>query len=419
MQYYNAIIHQKCSNVVKKHLKILSSNDQLKKGGRKLANLLLLPAKIITGTNALNQAGLHLKQCGSKALIVTDKMMLEIGSVQRLINIMQENSIDFKVFAEVNAEPTEQIVNQGVDTYRQHDCDFLVAIGGGSPIDAMKAIGALVAHQGALADYMGKEFSRTLPRMVAIPTTAGTGSEATQFTIISNTRTNVKMLLKGAVLIPALAIVDPILTVSAPPNVVAATGLDALTHAIEAYTSKKAQPLSDTFALSACQRIFENLRKSYYDSEDLSAKEQMSLASLEAGIAFNNASVTLVHGMSRPIGALFHVPHGISNAILLKDCLAFAKEGAPRRFADIARAAGFSRGNDDDQQAAEQVVTEVEKLCKDLRIPNLEEFGVDRQEFFQNINKMTADALQSGSPQNTRRGVDTAEIIAIYKKLWA
>lgn len=383
-----------------------------------MANLLLLPPKIIAGINALQQSGLHLKQCGSKALIVTDKMMLKIGSVQKLTNIMQENSIDFKVFAEVDAEPTEQIVEQGVDTYRQHNCDFLVAIGGGSPIDAMKAIGALVAHQGTLADYMGKEFSRTLPRMVAIPTTAGTGSEATQFTIISNTKTNVKMLLKGAVLMPALAIIDPTLTISAPPNVVAATGLDALTHAIEAYTSKKAQPLSDTFALSACRRIFENLRKSYRDSHDLSAKEQMSLASLEAGIAFNNASVTLVHGMSRPIGALFHVPHGISNAMLLKECLAFAKEGAPQRFADIARA-GFSDGNDDDQQAAEQVVTEVEKLCNDLRIPTLEEFGVDREEFFQNINKMTADALQSGSPQNTRREVDTAEINAIYKKLWA
>lgn len=383
-----------------------------------MARLFLSPPKIVVGSNALQQSGCFLQQFGSKALIVTDKTMIEIGNVQKLTNVMLENRINFQVFSEVNAEPTEQMVEQGITMYHQYNCDFLIAIGGGSPIDAMKAIGAMVTNQGVLADYMNKEFHNAPPAMIAIPTTAGTGSEATQFTIISNTKSNVKMLLKGAVLMPSLAIIDPELTTSAPAKVIAATGLDALTHAIEAYTSRKAQPLSDTFALSACRRIFENLRKSYENSKDYSAKEQMLLASLEAGIAFNNASVTLVHGMSRPIGAVFHVPHGISNAMLLKECLAYAQEGAPQRFADIARIAGFCDKEGSDRQAADRLVTEVEKLCCDLCIPSLEEFGVDREIFLRNIEKMAGDALQSGSPQNTWREVSKADLITIYKNLW-
>jgi alcohol dehydrogenase class IV len=389
-----------------------------KRGGFNLANLFLSPPKIISGSNALEQSGAFLQGLGSKALIVTDEIMLNIGNVQKLTKVLCDNGIEFQVFAEVNTEPTDQMVSRGVAVYRQSNCDFLIAIGGGSPIDAMKAIGAMITNQGALADYMGKEISNSPPGLVAIPTTAGTGSEATQFTIISDTKNNIKMLLKGAVLLPKLAIVDPALTVSAPPQVTAATGLDALTHAIEAYTSRKAQPLSDSYALFACKRIFANLRQAYSDGNNIAAREQMALASLEAGIAFNNSSVTIVHGMSRPIGAVFHVPHGISNAMLLGACLSFAQTGAEARFAGIARTAGFCRKGMSDKEAAEELIKEVVKLCVDLHIPSLAEFGIDRQEFLKNTDKMADDALQSGSPQNTWREVNRADIIAIYKKLW-
>jgi len=310
------------------------------------------------------------------------------------------------------------MVYQGFEVYESTKCDFLIAIGGGSPIDAAKAIGAIKVHPGKLADYVGQELRNPLPQLVAIPTTAGTGSEATQFTIIADTQNDVKMLLKGAVLLPALAIIDPELTATTPPKVTAATGIDALTHAIEAYTSIKAQPLSDIFALSACKRIFANLRQVYRDGSDLTARNQMALASLEAGIAFNNSSVAIVHGMSRPIGALFHVPHGISNAMLLVECLRFAVCDAADRFADIARAIGLYREGMSDQTAANALVLEIDKLCQDLDIPTLQDYGVERDLFFKNIEKMAGDALTSGSPNNTRRKASKAEIIEIYTALW-
>ena len=220
----------------------------------------------------------------------------------------------------------------------------------------MKAIAALVANGGNISDYMGKIIGGELPTTVAIPTTAGTGSEATQFTIITDTQNDVKMLLKGAVLMPDYAIIDPQFTMTAPPKITAATGLDALTHAAEAYTSKLAQPLSDTFALSAIKRIFKYLPVAFHDGKNVEAREQMSIAALEAGIAFNNASVTLVHGMSRPIGALFHVAHGLSNAMLLKQCFIYALDGKTMMICRSGRAIG----------AANDAHSEAKKLVKNF-----------------------------------------------------
>lgn len=384
-----------------------------------MANLFLCPNKIVTGKNALQESGTYLKEFGNKALIVTDRVMVKLGNVQQIVEVLKNNGISYELFAEIDSEPTTDMVYEGLHKYHCTGCDFLVGLGGGSPIDAMKAIGALVSNQGTLVEYMGREIKNRPPGMVAIPTTAGTGSEATQFTIISDPISKVKMLLKGAVLLPDLAVVDASLTMSAPPKVTAATGIDALAHAIEAYTSKKAQPLSDAFALSAVKRIFSNLRKAYKNGDDFTARQQMSLASLEAGIAFNNSSVTIIHGMSRPIGALFHVPHGISNAMLMSECLSFAVQGAEGRFAAITREVGFKKDGMTDSEAAYELVAQVAKLCKDLDIPSLEEFGIDKAEFFGNIDKMAFDAIESGSPCNTLRSVTLDQIVGIYKRLWS
>jgi alcohol dehydrogenase class IV len=383
-----------------------------------MANVFLIPRTIITGKEALAKSASYLKRSGKKALIVTDKIMVTIGNVQKLSNILNEQNIEYEIFAEINSEPTDKMVYQGVKTYKETKCDFLIAIGGGSPIDTMKAIGAMLTNPGTLADYMGKEITTLPPALIAIPTTAGTGSEATQFTIISDTQTDVKMLLKGAPLLPAVAIVDPELTLTSPPNVTAATGIDALTHAIEAYTSKKSQPMSDTFAVSAVKRVFKNLLTAYKDGKDMEARKEMSIAALEAGIAFNNASVTIVHGMSRPIGALFHVPHGLSNAMLLSECLKFALGGTPERFCDLAKATGIYEKNMSDLQGGQAFITEVEKLCAQLQVSTPEQFGVDKKKFFEQLDKMAEDALKSGSPQNTIRNVGKEDIINIYKSLW-
>lgn len=383
-----------------------------------MAREFIVPGQIINGAGALDMAESALAQLGKKAMIVTDKVMIELGNCEKVENALKNQGIEYMVYSGITGEPTDKMVEEGLALYKAQNCDFLVALGGGSPIDAMKAIASLAAHGGDIADYMGKEISVEMPPIVAIPTTAGTGSEATQFTIITDTRKDVKMLLKGKVLIPRLAVIDPQFTMTAPPKITAATGLDALCHAIEAYTSRKSQEMSDTFALSAVKRIFQYLPKAYHNGQDEEARVQMSVAALEAGIAFNNASVTLIHGMSRPIGALFHVAHGLSNAMLMKECLSFALEGAYERFAALGRAVGAAGTEDSSQSAGEKFLAAVIALTEELETPTLEEYGISKETFFQVIPKMARDAMASGSPQNTLREVTQEDIGQMYKNLW-
>ena len=383
-----------------------------------MAREFIVPGQIISGCGALDMAEASLKEMGKKALIVTDKVMIQLGNCAKVEAALKNQGIEYAVYAEINGEPTDTMIEKGLELYRQEGCDFLVALGGGSPIDSMKAIGSLVINGGKIADYMGRVIDVQMPPMAAIPTTAGTGSEATQFTIITDTEKDIKMLLKGRVLMPSLAVIDPQFTMTAPPKITAATGLDALCHAVEAYTSRKSQTLSDTFALSAVKRIFKYLPAAFEDGSDEEARVQMSVAALEAGIAFNNASVTVIHGMSRPIGALFHVAHGLSNAMLLKECLSFALEGTYERFSALGRAIGAAADTDSDQEASEKFLAAVEDITKVLETPTLAEFGIDRDEFFKVIDKMAYDAMASGSPQNTMREVTEEDVKQIYRNLW-
>lgn len=383
-----------------------------------MAREFIVPGQIISGSGALNMAETVLKGLGKKALIVTDKVMIQLGNCAKVESALKNQGVAYAIYSEIVGEPTDTMIENGLKLYKEEGCDFLVALGGGSPIDSMKAIGSLVINGGNISDYMGKVIDVEVPPMVAIPTTAGTGSEATQFTIITDTKKNIKMLLKGKVLMPSLAIIDPQFTMTAPPKITAATGLDALCHAVEAYTSRKAQTLSDTFAMSAVKRIFKYLPAAFKDGSNEEARVQMSVAALEAGIAFNNASVTIIHGMSRPIGALFHVAHGLSNAMLLKECLTFALEGAYDRFAELGRAVGVAADTDSDKEASEKFLAAVDAITKELETPTLAEFGIDKDEFFKVIDKMAFDAMDSGSPQNTMRDVTEDDVKQIYKNLW-
>lgn len=383
-----------------------------------MAGKFIMPKQMITGANALNESREAIKALGTKALVVSGKVMSRIGNVKLVTDLLDELGIGWAVYDDITGEPDDVMIDGGVEAYKANGCDFLIAIGGGSPMDSMKAIGALITNPGKISDYMGKEITNPLPPMAAIPTTAGTGSEATQFTIITDTKTSIKMLLKGAVLMPDLAIVDASFTMSAPKNVTNATGLDALTHAVEAYTSVKSQPLTEGFAMDAVKRIFTYLPKAYADGSDVKAREEMALASLQAGIAFNNASVTLVHGMSRPIGANFHVPHGLSNAMLLKTCLTFALDGAYDRFGALGKAVGAAAPEADDKTAAEAFLKALIELCETLEVPTLAEYGVDKEAFFAVIDKMAEDAIASGSPGNTIKKVTKEDVIDMYKDLW-
>lgn len=383
-----------------------------------MAREFIVPGQMITGSGALEMAQNTLGTLGKKAMIVTDKVMIDLGNCAKVENALKSQNVEYTIYSEIAGEPTDTMIEKGLEQYKAEGCDFLVALGGGSPIDSMKAIGSLVKNGGNISDYMGKVIDVEMPPMVAIPTTAGTGSEATQFTIITDTKKDIKMLLKGKCLIPSLAIIDPQFTMTAPPKITAATGLDALCHAVEAYTSRKAQTLSDTFAMSAVKRIFRYLPFAFHDGKNEEARVQMSVAALEAGIAFNNASVTLIHGMSRPIGALFHVAHGLSNAMLMKECLGFALEGAYDRFADLGRNIGVATAEDSDKEASEKFLAAVVALTQELETPTLAEFGIDKEAFFNVIEKMAYDAMDSGSPQNTQREIAQADVEQMYRNLW-
>lgn len=377
------------------------------------------PGRTIYGEGALIKSKDFIKQYGKKALIVTGKIVTKIGTVKLLTDLLDSEGIQYVIFNEILGEPTGKMVEAGVFAYKENKCDFLIGIGGGSPLDSTKAIAAMSTLDGSIEDYMGKELEGQFPPMVLIPTTAGTGSEATKFTIITDTKKDIKMLLKGEKLLPQLAIIDPALSVSSPKNVTSATGMDALTHAVEAYTSKKASPITDMYALSAIKRIFKYLPVAYQDGSDIEARKELSLAAYEAGVCINNSSVTLVHGMSRPIGASFHVPHGISNAMLLVECMRFAIPGDYQKFGEIGRNIGAASDTESDEQAAYAFLSALEEICAICEIPTLEEYGINRDKFFDLLDKMAQDALNSGSPANTIRQTEKENMIAIYKALWS
>ena len=383
-----------------------------------MANLFLTPKIVYTGADALDMSKNSIKGLGKKALVVTGKNSVKIGNAKKVTDMLESIGIDSVVYSEITGEPCDYMIEEGAKVYKENGCDFLVSIGGGSPMDSMKAIGVVIACGGSINDYMGKVITTPLAPMVAIPTTAGTGSETTQFTIINNTVENIKMLLKGPTLMPDIAVVDPYFTLTAPQKITSATGIDALCHAVESYTSVKAFPMADTMALSAVKRIFNSLYECYVNGSNVEARADMATAALEAGMSFNNSSVTIIHGMSRPIGALYHVPHGLSNAMLAPKCLEFAMSGCPERFCTLAQTIGVYKESMTTEEGAKAFIDAVSELCKKLDIQTPAQFGIDKEDFFKNIDKMATDAIASGSPANTRRNPNKEEIMDIYKSLF-
>lgn len=378
---------------------------------------LLIPNTILYGPGCLDELGKKAKDLGKNALVVTDNIMVSAGYVEKLRNTLMDQDLNCVIFDQANYEPTTTLISDGVKTYKDKKCDFLIALGGGSPIDAAKAIGAMTVNTGKLADYMGSnKITVTPPPLVAVATTSGTGSEVTKVTIITDVENDVKMLISSDNLMPKISVNDPLLTMSVPQNVTAATGIDAFCHAAEAYISIKSQPFTDEMALSAISRISKYIRRAWANGNDLEARSQMMLASMEAGIAFSNSSVTIIHGMSRPIGANFNIAHGISNAVLLVTCMEFAMMGAPEKFAKIASAMGENIENLTTMQAAKASITAMRELCADLNIPTISGLGVDKEKFLSLLPKMADDALESGSPANTPRKVTKEEIISLYQQ---
>jgi len=380
-----------------------------------------IPSVVVYGRGALGRVGEEARRLGVKALIVCDAAMERLGYVAQCRSHLAKAGVEVAVYAGVNTEPVDTYVDEALDRYREEGCDHLIALGGGSAIDTAKAVALVAENGGRIADYHAgaRPVCRPAAPLIAVPTTAGTGSEVTDVTVITNTATAVKMMIKHPALLPTVALVDPLLTVSSPPAVTAATGMDALCHAIEAYLSRRAQPLTDGLALTAVRRIAGHLRRAYANGQDLEAREAMALAAMEAGMAFSNASVALVHGMSRPVGALFHVPHGIANAMLMPAVLAYTKPACVARLAVIGRAMCPDASSASDEEAADEAIREIKRLCRDLAIPNLQAWGVAEKDLCEKATKMADDALASGSPANNPRVPTREEIIRLYEACYA
>ncbi len=359
------------------------------------------PKTSVIGEDALRKSSKYIIDYGKKAFIVTGKHVAKTKVMADLKEFLEGCGITYFVYDGVTGEPTDVIISEGRQLFESCECDFIIGVGGGSPIDSAKAIA--IDSKKPLSFYMNKEISGNLPKIVAIPTTAGTGSEATKFTVITDVQTTTKMLLKGDKLIPDLAIVDPAYCISAPRHVTINTALDALTHAIESYLSIKANDFTKMYSLKSIELIFKYLPKVLDDETNLDYRYYLSLASYQAGVAINNASVTLVHGMSRPIGALYHVPHGLSNALLLEECLNYVSLELKRDFKVLGKTVGTRNFMD-----------ELHGLIEMCNLPDLKQLGIENDDFESNIEKMASDAMISGSPSNSKAEISKEALKQIY-----
>lgn len=385
-----------------------------------MSTQIILPRMLQVGENASHATPNILASLGCRhPLIITDKMMVQLGYAEKIQAVLAEQDMQADIFDDTVPEPTVASIQAGVKRIQEGDYDSIIALGGGSPIDSAKAMSILGKFGGEMRDY---KFPRVVTEsglpIIAIPTTAGTGSEVTKVTIITDEKTDEKMLCMGIGFMPVAALVDYTLTLSLPARITADTGIDALTHAMEAYVSKKASLYSDSQALEAMRLIAPNLRRVYHDGSDQKAREEIMLGSTLAGIAFSNASVALVHGMSRPIGAAFHVPHGLSNAMLLPTVTEYSIPAAGERYADCARAMGVATEQDDDVTANKKLLAELRALNDELKVPTPEQFGIDREEFMGLLETMAEQALASGSPNNNPRVPSADEVVELYKQLW-
>jgi alcohol dehydrogenase class IV len=357
-------------------------------------------------------------QC-RRPLIVTDPFMMKNHLAQTLAEQVQSAGLSCAIFHETVPDPTTTVIETGARIFASGGHDSLLSLGGGSPIDTAKGIGILATNKGRIKDYkVPNPIPVAGPAHLCIPTTAGTGSEVSQFAAITDAETGEKMLVAGGALLPTAALVDYELTLTMPARLTADTGTDSLTHAIEAFVSRKANPVTNPFALAAMRTIWKELPVSFREPGNRPAREAMMLAATQAGFAFSNASVALVHGMSRPLGAQFHIPHGLSNAMLLPAVTAFSAQAAMDRYAECARAMGIAQTADTDQTAVDQFIRALYVRNAELEVPSPRQFGIAEEQYMAVIPKMAEQAIASGSPQNNPRVPTIEEIQQIYRQAW-
>lgn len=352
----------------------------------------------------------------SRPLIVTDPGVAQLH-LSTLTDVLDRAGIAWGLFDQVVEDPTDTCVDAGLAAFRAGDYDCVIGFGGGSPMDTAKAVSFMAVNPGHVRDYKAPaQIDRCGVPVILIPTTGGTGSELTRWCVITDTKSPEKYNLSGLACVATAALIDWTFTVTKPPRITADTAVDSLTHAIEAFVSRRAFPYTDAFALSAMPLIADHVRRAYADPSDAVAREALMLAASQAGMAFSNASVALVHGMSRPIGAHFHVAHGLSNAMLLPTVTAFSVEAAPARYATCARVMGMASDQDSDATACAKLIDGLRSLNADLAVPSPADLGHQADEAM--LALMAQQALASGSPANNPSVPDEAEIVGLYREMW-
>jgi len=352
-------------------------------------------------------------------LIVTDKQMVEFGYVKKLQDILSKAGLKSNVFDDTVPDPTDTVVLNGINFLEKFKNEAVIGFGGGSPIDTAKAIAAMAKHSKNIQDYKPPStFDKQGLPIIAIPTTAGTGSEVTHHAVIIDSKNNEKISCRGEGFVPTCAIVDYDLTLSKPRRLTIDSAIDTLTHGIEAYISKKATLFSDRMALDTIRLVTQNIYAVDKDPKDLKAREGLMLAATLGGLAFSNASICLVHGMSRPLGSNFKVPHGLSNAMLLPTITEFSIDYAKSRYADCSRAGNFALPDDDHDIACEKLIKGLYKMNKDFDVPSMKKFGINEKNFEGKLKNMATDAEVSGAPNLNPRVPSVNEMIDLYGKAW-
>ena len=380
------------------------------------------PKVILTGGGSRKRAAEILSTLNAKRvfLVIDSYFSTDNGLLPELRAPLEEAGMELEVFRDFQPDPTDTNVIAGARRLKAFGADAILAAGGGSAIDVAKIIGVAAANDQPLRSFQGYErIPRAGPPLIALPTTAGTGSEATKVAVITDSERNVKMMILDPKLMPAAAIVDWELTASMPKPLTAHVGVDTLTHGIEAYVSRKANALTDTLASSCVAAVQTWLRRAWTTPDDSEAREGMALAALQGGLAFTNSSVCLVHGMSRPLGAVFHLPHGLSNAVLLPAVTRFSWRGSIRRYAEVSRTMNLVEGKRSNEFACEALLDSLAELNQTLEVPRLRTVcGEDTDKFRSLLPKMASDALESGSPQNNPVVPTAEQIMELFDQSW-
>lgn len=354
----------------------------------------------------------------NRVFIATDEGLVKAGLIEPITSNLIENNIKCIVFSEVEPNPQAETVMRGADLYTQKSCDMIIAIGGGSAMDFAKAVGVMVTHTGHILDYRrgAKPVTDPIPLLIAIPTTVGTGSEATAAAVITDPTAGRKFVVSSPNLIPNVAFIDPVMTATLPKHHVAATGIDALVHALESYTSVRATPISDGLAIQAIRMIQENLPASYAHPNNLEARSQVHLASTMAGMAFSLGGLGLVHACSHPMSAVYHVAHGIANAIILPHVVQYNLIANSKKFADIARVFQTELVLKNDQMAADALPDILANFTASVDIPKDFSFlGIDVTD--EVIDRLANDAMEDGTIPSNPRKVYKEDVIKIYNKV--